>query len=165
MVVFPAVERKEGVEAVPGVPWCAGVDRGCRFQEGPPPQAHQQTLDPQEPDHPMQPHPVSPAATADQSADQQQKESDRTATRPRLLPPKDIYATLASTLAHPMDAEQYYQRVLQELPANRAALQGWRQTKGGDNEWGPEDNLLREDTWYGTMEAVAASRCWMARRT
>ena len=34
VVVFPAVERKEGVEAVPGVPGWAGVGRGCRFQEG-----------------------------------------------------------------------------------------------------------------------------------
>ena len=34
LVVFPAVERKEGVEAVPGVPGRAGVGHGCRFQEG-----------------------------------------------------------------------------------------------------------------------------------
>ena len=34
VAVFPVVERKEGVEAVPGVPGRAGVGRGCRFQEG-----------------------------------------------------------------------------------------------------------------------------------
>ena len=34
VVVLPAVECKEGVEAVPGVPGWAGVDRGCRFHEG-----------------------------------------------------------------------------------------------------------------------------------
>ena len=34
VVVLSAVECKEGVEAVPGVPGWAGVDRGCRFQEG-----------------------------------------------------------------------------------------------------------------------------------
>ena len=31
---FPAVECKEGAEAVSGVPGRAGVGRGCRFQEG-----------------------------------------------------------------------------------------------------------------------------------
>ena len=34
VVVYPAVERKEGVEAVPGVPGWAGVGRGCCFEEG-----------------------------------------------------------------------------------------------------------------------------------
>ena len=34
VVVLPAVERKKGVEAVPGVPNWAGVGRGWRFQEG-----------------------------------------------------------------------------------------------------------------------------------
>ena len=34
MVVFPPVERKEGVEAVSGGPGWAGLGRGCRFQEG-----------------------------------------------------------------------------------------------------------------------------------
>ena len=34
VAVFPAVERKEEVEAVPGVPGRGGVGRGCRFQEG-----------------------------------------------------------------------------------------------------------------------------------
>ena len=94
----------------------------------------------------MQPHRVSPAAAADQNVELQQKESDRAATPPLLPPPKDIYTTLASTLTHPMYAEQYYQCVLQELPANHATLQGWIQTKGGDNKWGPEDDILWVDT-------------------
>ena len=34
VAVFPAVERYEGVEAVPGVPGWARVGFGCRFQEG-----------------------------------------------------------------------------------------------------------------------------------
>ena len=34
VAVFPAVECKEGVEAVPGVPRREGVGRGCRFQKG-----------------------------------------------------------------------------------------------------------------------------------
>ena len=34
VVVLPVVERKEGVEALPGVPGWAGLGRGCRFQEG-----------------------------------------------------------------------------------------------------------------------------------
>ena len=33
VLVFPAVERKEGVEAVPGVSGWAGVGLGCRSQE------------------------------------------------------------------------------------------------------------------------------------
>ena len=99
----------------------------------------------------MQPSPVSPAATADQNAEHQQQEPDRSATPPP-PPPKDIYDTLASTLAHPMDAEQYYQCVLRELQANHATLQGGRQAKGGDNEWGPENDLLWEDTGEGMMD-------------
>ena len=82
--------------------------------------------------------------------------------RPRRPPPeKDIYATVAGTLAHPMDAEQYYQSVYRELPADQATLQEWRQERGGNNERGPEDDLLWEDTWKGTMdtflEAAAAT--------
>ena len=100
----------------------------------------------------MQTHPESPAATADENGEHQQKESNRATTPPALPPPKDIYATLASTLAEAMDAEQDYQFVLRELPANQRTLQVWRQTKGGDNEWGPEDDLLWEDTWDGTMD-------------
>ena len=34
VVVFPAAEGKEGVEAVPGVRRWAGVGPGCRLQEG-----------------------------------------------------------------------------------------------------------------------------------
>ena len=34
VAVFPAVECKEGVEAVFGVPWQAGVGCGCRLPEG-----------------------------------------------------------------------------------------------------------------------------------
>ena len=100
----------------------------------------------------MQPHPVSSAAATDQNAEHQQKESNRAATPQPLPPPKDIYATVASTITHPMGAEQYYQCVLHELPAHHATLQGRRQTKGDDNKWGPEDNLLWEDTWDGTMD-------------
>ena len=105
----------------------------------------------------MQPRPLSPAATADKNAEHQQNEPYRAAMPPPLPPPKDIYATLASTLAHPMDAEQYYQGVLRELPANHATLQGWSQTKGSDNEWGPEDDLLCEDTCDGTMDTFLAA--------
>ena len=76
-------------------------------------------------------------------------------------PPKDIYAKLAGTLAHPMDAEQYYHSVQRELPADSITLQGWRQEEGNDNEWGTEDDLLCKDTWKGTMdtflEAAAAT--------
>ena len=119
----------------------------------PRPHAHQQTLDLQEPYQPVQPNPLSPAATADRNAEHQRKEPDRTATPPPLPPPKGkVYATLASTLPHHMDTEQYYQCVLRELPANHATLKGWRQAKGDDNEWGPEDDLLWEDTWEGTMD-------------
>ena len=57
----------------------------------------------------MRPRSISPVPTADQNAEQQQQEPDRAATPPPPPPPKDIFATLASTLAHPMDAEQYYQ--------------------------------------------------------
>ena len=64
----------------------------------PHPHANEQTLDPQEPDPPMRPHPVSPAATADQNVERQQKESNCTATPQPLPPPKEIHATLASTL-------------------------------------------------------------------
>ena len=51
-----------------------------------------------------------------------------------------------------MDAEQYYQSVQRDLPADHATLQGWKQEKGSDNEWGTEDDLLWEDTWKGTMD-------------
>ena len=97
----------------------------------------------------MQPRPLSPAATADRNAEHQRKEPDSAATPP---PPKDIYATLAGTLAHPMEGQQYYQYVHREFPADQATLQGWRQEKGDDNEWGTEDDLLSENTWKGNME-------------
>ena len=67
-------------------------------------------------------------------------------------PPKDIYATLAGTLA-PMDAEQYYQSIQRDLPEDHATLQGWKQEKRNDNEWGTEEDLLWEDTRKGTMDA------------
>ena len=51
-----------------------------------------------------------------------------------------------------MDVNQNYQCVLRELPAIHATLRGWTQRKGGDNEWGPEDDLFWEDTWDGTMD-------------
>ena len=74
--------------------------------------------------------------------------------RPFAAPPprKDIYTTLAGTLPHPMDAEQYYQSVHRELPTDHTTLQGWRLERGEDNEWGTEDDLLWEDTWKGTMD-------------
>ena len=74
--------------------------------------------------------------------------------RPHRPPPpqKDIYATLASTLA-PMDAEQYYQSIQRDLPEDHATLQGWKQEKRNDNEWGIEEDLLWEDTWKGTTDA------------
>ena len=34
LVMFRAVERKKGVEAVSGIPEWVGVGRGCCFQEG-----------------------------------------------------------------------------------------------------------------------------------
>ena len=65
----------------------------------------------------MPPRSISPASTADQNAEHQREEPapDRAATPPPPLPPKDIYATLASSLA-PMDAEQYYQSIKGDLP-------------------------------------------------
>ena len=60
-----------------------------------------------------------------------------------------------------MNTEQYYQSVHRELPADHATLQGRRQEKGDDNEWGTEDDLLWEDTMKGTidtlLEAAAAT--------
>ena len=52
-----------------------------------------------------------------------------------------------------MDAEQYYQSIQQDLPADPATLQGWKQEKRNDNEWGTEEDLLWEVTWKGTMDA------------
>ena len=54
----------------------------------------------------MPPRSISPVSTADQNAEHQRVEPDpyRAARPPPPPPRKDIYATLASTLA-PMDAE------------------------------------------------------------
>ena len=61
-----------------------------------------------------------------------------------------------------MDAEQYYQSVQRDLPADHATLQGWKQEEGNDNEWGTEDDLLWDDTWKGTistfLEAAAETQ-------
>ena len=100
----------------------------------------------------MPPRPISPAATADQNAEHQRKEKNCAATSPPPHPRKNIYATLAGTLAHPMDAEKYYHSVQRELPADQATLQGWRQEKGDNNEWSTEDNFLWEETWKDTMD-------------
>ena len=99
----------------------------------------------------MPPRSISPASTADQSPEHQQREPDHAATPPPPPPPKDIYATLAGSLA-PIDAEQYYQCIQRDLPADHATLQGWKQEKRNDNGWGTEENLLWEDTWKGTMD-------------
>ena len=94
---------------------------------------------------------MSPDNTDDHHKDHQQKEPDHTATPPSLPQPGDIYAKLFRTLAEPMDAEQYYQQVLQDLPATHVTLQVSKQEKGGDNERSPEDDLTSEDT-YGSPE-------------
>ena len=103
----------------------------------------------------MPPRSISPASTADQNAEHQREEPDpdRAATPPPPPPPpKDIFAPLASTLA-PMDAEQYYQSIQGDLPEDHATLQGWKQEKTNDNEWGTEEDLLWEDTWKSTTDA------------
>ena len=52
-----------------------------------------------------------------------------------------------------MDAEQYYQSIQRDLPEDHTTLQGWKQEKRNDNEWGTEEDLLWEDTWKGTKDA------------
>ena len=52
-----------------------------------------------------------------------------------------------------MNAEQYYQSVQRDLPEDHATLQGWKQEKRYDNEWGTEEDLLWDDTWKGTADA------------
>ena len=52
-----------------------------------------------------------------------------------------------------MDAEQYYQSIQRDLPEDHATLQGWKQEKRNDNEWGTEEDLLWEDTWKSTTDA------------
>ena len=69
---------------------------------------HQQPPDPQEPDHHIQPRPMSPNDTEHLHEEQLLRGPEGTPTPPPLQLPKDIYATLASTLAQAMDAEQYY---------------------------------------------------------
>ena len=101
----------------------------------------------------MPPRSISPTSTADQNAEHQREEPDHAATPPLPPPPpKDIYATLAGTLP-PMDAEQYYQSIQQDLPADHKTLQGWKQERRNDNKWGTEEDLLWEDTWEGTKDA------------
>ena len=102
----------------------------------------------------MPPGSISPASTADQNAEHQQEEPDpdRAATPPPSPPPRDIYTTLASTLAL-MDAEQYYQSIQQTLLEDHATLQGLKQEKTNNNEWGTEEDFLWEDTWKGTTDA------------
>ena len=101
----------------------------------------------------MPPRSISPASTAGQNAEHQRKQPDHAATPHRPPPPpKDNYATLAGNLA-PMDAEQYYQSIQRDLPADHATLQGWKQEKSNDKERGTEEDLLWEDTWKGTMDA------------
>ena len=100
----------------------------------------------------MPPRSISPAVITDQDTEHQRKEPDHTATPLPPPIPKDIYATLAGTLAHPMDAEQYYQSIQRGLPADHATLQDWKQEKGNDIDWGTEYDLLWEDTWRGTMD-------------
>ena len=73
--------------------------------------------------------------------------------RPHRPPPlKDIYATLASTLA-PVDTEKYYQSMQRDLPEDHTTLQGWKQEKRNNNECGTEEDLLWEGTWKGTKDA------------
>ena len=52
-----------------------------------------------------------------------------------------------------MHAEQYYHSIQRDFPADHAILQGWKQEKRNDNEWGTEEDLLWEHTWKGTMDA------------
>ena len=89
----------------------------------------------------MPPRFISPASTADQNAEHQREESEPDLP-PRPPPPqKNIYATLASTLA-PMDTEQYYQPIQRDLPEDHTTLQGWKQEKTNDNESGTAEDLL-----------------------
>ena len=92
---------------------------------------------------------ISPASTAEQKVEHQRKEPNKTATLPPPHPPNDIYATLAGNLARPMDAEQYYQSVQRDLPADHPTLQGWKQETGNDNE------LARRKTFSGKTPGEA----------
>ena len=123
----------------------------------PRPRAHKPTSNPRNRRSPTTPcHRAPIPLRPPQTRTRNTSERDRTPTappRPHPPPPRrDMYATLASTLA-PMDAEQYYQSIQRDLPADHATLQGWKQEKRNDNEWGTEEDLLWEDTWKGTMDA------------
>ena len=58
----------------------------------------------------MLPRPMSPDNTEDRHKEQQQTGHNSPTTLPGLPQPRDIYATLASTLSQAMDAGQYSDR-------------------------------------------------------
>ena len=101
---------------------------------------------------------MSPEDTQYHQEEQHQTGSDCVAVPPTLPPPRDFYGTVTSTLAQAIDAEQYYERALEDVLATQATLQGSRQEKGRDNEWSPQDYLFLGDT-YGDLDAflVAAA--------
>ena len=112
----------------------------------PQPRAHKPTSNPRNRRSPTTPcHHAQYPPRPPQTRTRNTSERSRTpAAPPRPLrppPPKDIYATPASTLA-PMDAEQYYQSIQRDLPEDHATLQGGEQGKRNDNEWGTEEDLL-----------------------
>ena len=115
-------------------------------------QTHQQATEPQELDHPMRPPSISPVATADQNAEHQQQEPDRAATPPPPPPPRGHLRHTSQHPGSPHGRLTVLPICKRELPADHATLQGWRQEKGNDNEWGAEDDLLWEDTWKGTID-------------
>ena len=123
----------------------------------PRPRAHKPTSNPRNRRSPTTPchhtpYPPRPPQTGTRNTSERSPTPTAPPRRHRPPPPKDIYATLASTLA-PMDAEQYYQSVQRDLPEDHATLQRWKQEKRNDNEWGTEEDLLWEDTWKGTADA------------
>ena len=121
----------------------------------PPPRAHTPTSKPWnrgKPTTPCNPAPYPPQPARTSTRNTSSKKPTAPPRTPPPPPPNDIYATLPSTLAGPMDARQYYQCVLREIPANHATLQGGRQAKESDNNRGLKDDLLWEDTWKGTMD-------------
>ena len=121
----------------------------------PRPRAHKLTSNPRNSRSPTTPchhapYPPRPPQTRTQNTSER---NPTTPPRPHRPPPsKDIYATLAGTLA-PMDAEQYHESIQRDLPEDHTTLQGWKQENRNDNEWGTEEDLLWEDTWKGTMDA------------
>ena len=123
----------------------------------PRPRAHKPTSNPRyrrSPPTPCHhaPYPPRPPQTGARNTSERSPSPTAPPCPHRPPPPKDIYTTLAGTLA-PMDAEQYYQSIQRDLLTDHAALQGWKQEKRNDNEWGTEEDLLWEDTWKGTMDA------------